>query len=1043
LEEHVRRLFCFAALLVCALAAIPAHAQSQATTAQITGVVTDTQGGVLPGATVTITSTETGYTRTVVSNADGFFLLSLVPPGTYDLSVELAGFTTSKRSLILTVGATVTANTAMQVGAVTETVSVTSESPLVETSATVRTTTVDDTAIKNLPINGRRFQDFIGSTPTVQVDPSRGQLSFAGQRGINANVSVDGADYNEPFFGGIRGGERSNNAFTVPLESIQEFQVVAAGYSAEFGRSTGGLVNAITKSGSNRLHGSAFYVNRNRDWAERNAFGQNAAPTQQQFGGSVGGPISKDRTFFFGAYEQQLFENTRQVLFDRLAGFTPVPTSQEAFDFFKSQEEPFDTTNDAQTLLGRVDFQLAGANRLSLRYGYSNNKALNANATGNALDPNTISALTNNGTEKDNTNTLVGQYTSALGTTLLFEARGQYGREERPREANDPLLPTVESVIGRWGAVSFLPNKQFDWRTQAAANLTWFRGAHSVKAGLEYNHVFVDQTFGFNQFGRFLISGTDTSTHLDILSVGGIIANRFDSRDVTYQRQLGNLRLEFPTDEIALFAQDAWKIRPNLTINYGLRWEGASNPTPEANNDFMLNAVQGFTFPLDGRTVDPTQIPDQYSQFGPRVGFAWDVGNDGRTVLRGYTGIYYARTPALLWAAPMNNFRVPAGDLSLQLPLTVPASDPNNTVYDQLKLIGIDLNTYDLGNLPEISPDQLTEVAAALGLPLNPYFGAQPLVIDQDYKNPRATQVGVGVEREFVSGITGGAEYIYVKTDHLQRNRELNLPAPTIRPADLAQRPYFGIASGVPRPLTELGSVQVRESTARSEYNALALTARARKPWGQVSVNYVLSKSMSDDDNERDSGGQSAANSFDFGPEWGPARMDRRHQFNGYVLFFLPRHVDVTTSFRAFSGRPIDATLGTDTGVGNGDRINTDRPYSAPGVSFERNAFRNEAIKEVNFRAQWGLNFAADKRVLFTFEAFNLFNWDNIELSGTQVTNYCAQPITSDCGFGAPTNPNFLQLTDQVPTSARFGQLLLNNLPGNPRQIQLGVRLQF
>ncbi len=1033
---------CTAAVLACVLGAIPAHAQSQATTAQVTGVVTDAQGGVLPGATATITNDDTGYTRSAVSNAEGFFTLSLVPPGTYDLAVELSGFTTAKRRIILTVGATLTANTTMQIGGVAETVHVTSESPLVETSATVRTTTVDADAIANLPINGRRFQDFITATPTVQVDPSRGQLSFAGQRGINANVSVDGADFNQPFFGGIRGGERSNNAFTVPQESIQEFQVVAAGYSAEFGRSTGGLVNAITKSGTNRLRGSAFYVNRNRDWAEDNAFGQSAAPTQQQFGGSIGGPISKDKVFFFGAYEQQIFENTRQVLFDRLAGLTPAETSLEAFDFFKSQERSFDATNDAQTLLGRVDFQLRGANRVSLRYSYSNNKALNANATGNALDPNTISAFTNNGTEKDRTNILVGQYTSALGTNLLFEARGQYGYEERPREANDPLLPTVESVIGRWGVVSFLPNKQFDWRAQAAANVTWIQSSHSVKAGLEYNHVFIDQTFGFNQIGRFLFSGTNTATQLDILSVGGPIANRFDSADVTYQRQLGNLRLEFPTDEIALFAQDAWKIRPNFTINYGIRWEGAANPTPEANNEFMLNAVQGVNFPL-GRTVDPTQIPDQWNQWGPRVGFAWDVGNDGRTVVRGYSGIYYARSPSILWAAPMNNFRVPAGDLSLQLPLPVPSTDPNNTVYDQLNLIGIDLNTYQLGDLPVISPEQLTQVAAALGLPLNPFFGAQPIVIDQDYKNPRATQAGVGFEREFLPGITGGAEYIYVKTDHLQRNRELNLPAPTIRPTDVAERPFFGIASGVARPVAELGSIQVRESTAESEYNALAFTARARKSWGQVSLNYVLSKSMSDDDNERDSGGQAAANSFDLAPEWGPARMDRRHQFNGFVLFYLPRHVDVTTSFRALSGRPIDATLGTDTGVGNGDRINTDRPYSAPGVSFERNAFRNEAIKEVNLRAQWGLNFNGEKRVLFTFEAFNLFNWDNIELSGTPVTNYCSAPIPADCGFGAPSNPNFLSLTDQNPSSTRVRQLLLNNLPGNPRQIQLGVRLQF
>ena len=217
--------------------------------------------------------------------------------------------------------------------------------------------------------------------------------------------------------------------------------------------------------------------------------------------------------------------------------------------------------------------------------------------------------------------------------------------------------------------MSFLPNKQFDRRTQLAANLTWLTGTHSFKGGAEYNRVFADQTFGFNQFGRFIFSGTDTAQQLDMLSVGGTIANRFDSNIVTYQRQLGNLRLEFPTQEIAFYAQDNWKVRPNLTINYGVRWEGAANPTPEANNDFMLNALSGVTFPNGGTTVDPTQIPDQWNQWGPRVGFAWDVANDGRTVVRGYTGIYYARSPALLYAAPMNNFRVPAGDLSLQLPL--------------------------------------------------------------------------------------------------------------------------------------------------------------------------------------------------------------------------------------------------------------------------------------------------------------------------------------------------------------------------------------
>ncbi len=333
--KHVSKALC--AMLVTALTlAVPALArsQSQATTGEINGRVLDAQGAVLPGVTVTSRNTQTGLVRSVVTNEQGVFALPLLPPGTYEVTVELPGFATFKQTVPVTVGSTITINPTLQVAGLSEQVVVSGAAPIVETSATVRTTTVDQEAIKNLPINGRRFQDFITLTPTVQVDTSRGQLSFAGQRGINANVSIDGADYNQPFFGGIRGGERSNTAFTIPQEAIKEFQVVASGYSAEFGRSTGGLVNAITKSGTNSQQGSLFYVNRNREWAERNAFGQSAAPTQQQFGGSIGGPILQNRLFYFGAAELQRFKNTRNVVFS-LTGITPNADNQEAFNYFK------------------------------------------------------------------------------------------------------------------------------------------------------------------------------------------------------------------------------------------------------------------------------------------------------------------------------------------------------------------------------------------------------------------------------------------------------------------------------------------------------------------------------------------------------------------------------------------------------------------------------------------------------------------------------------------------------------------------------------
>jgi hypothetical protein len=1013
----------------------PAGAQSQATTGEINGRVVDAQGGVLPGTTVTAKSPDTGYERSVVTNESGLYTLPLLPPGGYELNLELTGFTTATRKVQLTVGATITVNQTLNVTGVAETVVVEARTPIVETSSTIRTSTIGSEAIANLPINGRRFQDFVTLTPTVQVDTQRGQLSFAGQRGINSNVSIDGADYNQPFFGGIRGGERSNNAFTIPQESIQEFQVVAAGYSAEFGRSTGGMVNAITKSGTNNTNGSLFYVNRNKDWAEKNAFGQTAAPTQQQFGGSVGGPISTDRMFYFAAAELQRFENTRNVVFN-LTGITRDATNAEAYDFFRDNEEPFDATNDAEALLGRVDYNLSTGNRVSIRYSYSNNRAENANASGNALSDTTTSAVSNNGTEKDRTNTVVGQYTSVLSPNLLMEVRAGYTRENRPREAN-VREPLITGTVGNVGTVSFLgDNSQTDYRTQAAANLTALMGTHSFKFGAEYLHDYATQKFGFNQFGTWTLTGT-AATMLEVMSVGGPTANRFDvlTTVARYDKQIGNLDATMSSDALAFFAQDNWKIGPTFTLNYGLRWEGAFNDTPDANNDYILNALNGYVFP-NGRTVDPTQIPDATNQFAPRVGFAWDPTADGRTVVRGYSGLYYARSPMLLFAAPMNNFRLPPGDVSLRLPFSVPAGNPNNTLYQQLRLIGIDLNTYSLDALPVLSSEQIAQIATALGVSPNPFSTAQVIAVDQDFRNPRSIQGGVGVERELVPDLTVSADLTYVKTEYLQRNREMNLGVPTPNAADPAQRPTFSLT----RPNGALASVQVRESSAESEYTALALTGQLRKPWGTLQTNYVLSKSMSDDDNERDSGGVQYENGFDLGPEWSYARLDRRHQFNGYALFFLPYNFDVSTGFRFQSGRPVDATFGRDVNQSQGG---PDRPYSAPGVPFERNAFRNEPLKDVTFRVQWGARFAGTRELLLTAEIFNLFNWDNIQLDGTTVTNYCSGTAPLDCGFGSPTNPNFLSLTDNNPNSATSGQLIQTNIPGAPRQIQLGLRLRF
>lgn len=1057
----ITQFFCAAAFGVLCLVFGPgsALAQSQGSTGQITGSVRDNTGAAVPNAQVKAANAATGLERTTTTSSDGLYRFVLLPPGAYNITAEASGFTTTTiNNVNVAVGQTVDANITLGVGGVREEVTITAEA--LQTTVSQPDALINETAINNLPINGRRFQDFVTLTPTAQVDPQRGQISLSGQRGINSNVNIDGMDYNQPFFGGIRGGERSNTAFTIPQESIKEFSVVAAGYSAEFGRSTGGVVTAVTKSGTNDFHGSAFYLNRHRDLARNHDYYKalernqgrslSVAPTQQQFGGSFGGPVKRDKAFFFGSYEQQTFKNPREVFFNLLQGFTPTPTTQEAFSFFKSQEVPFDQTNDAWAFLGRFDYQINDAHRFNVRYNQSNNNAENANSVGNQIFPTTISALSNNGTEKDRTYTATGQLTSFFRPNLVNELRVQYSREVRPRLANTEA-PVVQSAIGNFGTVRFLPTTQFDWRFQTFNNLTWIEGNHTMKFGAEINHVYADQTFAFNQFGYFQLNGTNVSQLLDILSFTpgqGNPINRFDSTAVTYDRQIGNGRLDLALDEFALYFQDAWRMKPNFTINFGLRWEAQLNPSPEANNSSLLNRVDGVVFP-SGHRINPRLIPDNTDQFGPRVGIAWDPWNDSKTVVRAFSGVYYARTPMLLFAAPLNNWRVPAGDLSIRLPFPVtslPADNPLrncNTVYCQLNLIGVNLNNFTLNNLPVLSAQQVQSVAQALGLPLDPFLGAAPITWAEDYRNPKSYQYGGGIEREIARGLTVGIDYSQVSTFYLQRNRDINLPQPVIRANDPAQRPYFGarIVTGQPspgRPIPSLQSIQVRESTGRSVYQAMVVRANMRRSWGQFNAFYTLSRSLSDDDNERDAGGIAFENPYNLRPEFSFSRLDRRHQFVASSVFFMPWGVEASTAIRMRSGAPVDAAIGHDA---NNDFFFTDRPYSAPGVPFKRNSFRNNALYEVDLRVQKGISMGEQRRLILSAEFFNLFNIENVLLGGAQAFNYCTgASVTAqlDCGFGAPTNPNFLRIKDAN------GNYLFNNTPGTGIfQVQFGARFQF
>jgi len=333
-----------------------AWCQADANKGSISGTIIDPNQAVIPNAKVTVSSSATGLQRTATSNDSGQYRFGALDPGTYDVKVEAPGFAVATaKDVVVAVGSTATVNLAVSLQATVQNIEV--SSALLQVTDTTPSQVVGQEAIRDLPINGRRFQDFATMTPTVQAtSDTRGQLSFAGQRGINSNVMVDGTDYNEPFFGGIRGGERSIFAFTVPQSAVQEFQSVVAGYSAEYGRSTGGILNAITRSGGNAFHGDGFYQLRHKELGVKNPLNQQSLETQHQYGGGVGGPIKKDKLFFFGAFEQQRAKYPHLVRFatlDRVAAAV-TPDIAPAYTYLRSLEKPFTQTNNVVATVGRV-----------------------------------------------------------------------------------------------------------------------------------------------------------------------------------------------------------------------------------------------------------------------------------------------------------------------------------------------------------------------------------------------------------------------------------------------------------------------------------------------------------------------------------------------------------------------------------------------------------------------------------------------------------------------------------------------------------------
>jgi hypothetical protein len=1040
-----KRIYQLAATSVCFLILAGANlfGQADANKGQITGTVFDPKEAAIPNAKIHIVSRTTNAARDLTSGPAGEFRAVLLDPGQYDVTVEAPGFAPMElKGVVVNVGSAVELPVTLMVGTTVTTVEVTAAATGVDLPSP--TSIINTEAIENLPINGRRFTDFAALTPTVQIDPQRGSISFAAQRGINGNVMMDGTDYNNPFFGGTRGGERSGYIPTVPQSAIQEFQVVTTGYGPEYGRSTGGVLNAVSKSGANEYHGEGFYQIRPRGTAEENplipTIRANPAVTVgetreqlQQFGGGLGGAIKKDKLFWYAAAERQISDVPRQVFFQSLSGLTPTPQTQDAISFYQSQVGPINSTNDATVVSGRLDYQMNNGSRLTARFNWSDANADNAITTGAPLPVVDNRALSGSGSEKDSTYTGIAQYTAILSPSIVNDLRFSGTYELRPRTSNS-AIPNVSNAIGNFGARNFLPTTEDDERYQVIDALTYIKGTHAMKFGGDYSYLHTYQQFGFNQFGSITFGTSDIPTLLKVMSVAPG-QNRFDNTTVRYALQIGNRLADYNMHQIAFYAQDAWKINPQFTINYGVRWEGQVNPQAVATNTAVVQAMQATVFPLNNR-FDPSQLHNNLNQWMPRFGFTYSpFKGSAKTVIRGHAGLFYAATPMVTFTGTNNNFRLPPGDLSVSY---IPGpTDP--TVYQVFKTAGFDLNSSSLGNLPILTPTQFTGALAQLtGAAPNPFLQASFTGTGNDFQNPRAFQAGLGGDQDLGHNWVASVQLNYVNTVHLERNRDYNLPAPTLRATD--GRYVFTRAN---RPLPQYSTLTMRESSARSMYRGATFSVRNNSlKRVQFGAQYTVAQAYSDDDNERSAGGFTYDNPANLKLEYGYANLDVRSSFTAYAVGRLPWGLILSGNFSAATGQPIDPIANADI---NGDGSTSDRAFRAVGVPFGRNSFRNRGWKTANLRVIKEFKLSEKYRLQLSAEMFNLFNWDNVIIgpAGINTANTIYGPGINPDGTTAAARvdangPTFMRV--KLPSGLYDGN---NSQVGLPFQFQTGVRFFF
>jgi carboxypeptidase family protein/TonB-dependent receptor-like protein len=957
-----------ATLAVCGLAG-SAFAQTDVTTSRISGTVVGPDGAPLPGVTIEATNTETGLVQVTVTDGEGFFRVLNLPTGTYSVTASLDGFATATAEVRLLLGSTPTINFTLQSATVTETITVTAdELPVVEVTNTQVGTTIQSEQIENLPSSGRDFKNLVLLTPESRLESERGNISLSGERGINTSITVDGVDYNNAFFGGAVGGAEGRAPLSISQESIKEFSVVTNGASVEYGRSGGGFVNIITKSGTNNLHGSVFYFDQPTSLIAN--FPDGTEPREQskeQYGGSLGGPIVTDKLFYFFSYDNQDRSQTVPI--------NAANLDADIFGRFPQLSSPaqYVQTQDGWVAFGRLDYQASAAHRFMLRTNVIEYEGLNGTSDSGARTESF------NGVEKLDTKAYVGSWSGQFGSNLLNDLNLNKIDEETPREDKGLNLPEIQLGGLRFGEVSFLPIQTTNEREAFADTLTYLLDRHVLKAGVEYNKTTVDQIFKGNWRGVFIF-GNEAQ----------LLAGQW--REYRQFGGLGGLTSDeagaanFSQKETAFFLQDQWFARSNLTVSAGVRVETLDNPNDPILNPNDPNGSGGFR--LTG------EIPDSENQISPRLGIAW--APDSKTAVRFSAGRYWSRTPALLWAQPFTSNGVRGAQLTITCPqvnglCTGPPTSPIAPAWGAgWSPVGIERVDFSRVGGSSSAPDVFT--------------------VSPDFENPYTDRVTLGAEREILPLFSLGVDLTYAEGNQLQRLTNFN-------------RVYDGTlaSNGLPRysstrRFSAYNRIVMDVSDAESEYKAATLTLQRR-----YSNNYSLygavtwSEDFDHDSNERNFAGIQLEDYNNLDLSWGPSNRDQEWKVVLNGVWDTPLWgIGLAGSFRFATGSPYTPRANID--LNNDGESGTDRP-TVNGVHLGRNSERQPDFWTIDLRLSKKFTLGPGDLAVFA-ECFNCSDRETrFVSSNNQIIG--APPSTPTNPFPRPTfgveddfvrNPRTVQL---------------------------------